>query len=61
MKTAVTITLIFWMILTVVLTCTGIGILLFIPKDSWQNQENTPSTWMTIGRKLLSSLTDNKI
>jgi hypothetical protein len=50
--------LIVWMLLTVVLAFSIIGLVLFVPKDNWSNQENTPSTWMTIGRTLLSSVTE---
>ena len=48
--------LIVWMLLTLVLAFSIVGLLLFIPKDSWDNDENVPSTWMTIGRKLLTSI-----
>lgn len=48
--------LIFWMVISLALVCSGIGLLLFVPKDIWQNQENTPSTWNTIGRKLLDAV-----
>lgn len=49
--------LIIWMALTILLVFSVIGMLLFIPKDTWQNAENVPSTWMTIGRRLLNSVT----
>lgn len=49
--------LIIWMVLTIVLVFSIVGMLLFIPKDTWQNAENVPSTWMTIGRRLLNSVT----
>lgn len=48
--------LIFWMLLTIILTCTIVGLFLFIPKDNYSNAESTPSTWMFIGRKLLYSV-----
>lgn len=48
--------LIVWMLLTIVLVCSIFGMLLFIPKDSYTNQENVPSTWMHIGRQLLDSV-----
>lgn len=48
--------LIVWMLLSIVLVCSVIGLVLFIPKDEWQNQENTPSTWNTVGRKLLDAV-----
>lgn len=53
--------LIIWMLISLLLVCSIIGLLLFIPKDSWENHENTPSTWCTIGKKLLDSvINDNK-
>lgn len=48
--------LIIWMLLTVLLVLSIIGIVLFIPKDTYQNYPNEPSTWMTVGRKLLDSV-----
>jgi hypothetical protein len=48
--------LIFWMIISLILVCSVIGLVLFIPKDIWENHENTPSTWSTIGRKLLDAV-----
>lgn len=51
--------LIFWMILSFLLVCTVIGLVLFIPKDTSEYRDNTPSTWATIGRKLLDSITNN--
>jgi hypothetical protein len=51
--------LIVWMLLTFLLTLSIIGIVLFIPKDTYQNAENVPSTWMTIGRKLIDSVFNN--
>lgn len=39
-----------WMILTILLTISLIGIILFIPNGS------TPSTWMQIGLKLLDKI-----
>jgi hypothetical protein len=51
-----TVLLIFWMLFSIILACSVVGLVLFIPKDTWQNQENTPSTWMQIGRTLLSKI-----
>ena len=48
--------LIFWMLISLLLVCSIIGLVLFVPKDQWQNKENTPSTWAHIGRKLLDSV-----
>jgi hypothetical protein len=47
-------TLVAWMIATVCLVCTFIGMLLFIPRDNGQ-----PSTWMRIGLKLLNTIIDD--
>lgn len=51
-----TICLIFWMLISLLLVFSIIGLILFIPKDRWEKQENTPSTWCYIGRKLLDSV-----
>jgi len=48
--------LIIWMLITLILVCSIIGMVLFIPKDTWEDQENTPSTWNTIGIKLLDAV-----
>lgn len=48
--------LIFWMLISLALAISGIGLLLFIPKDRWSDDENTPSTWNSIGRKLLDAV-----
>lgn len=48
--------LVVWMLLTFLLTLSIVGLILFIPKDTYMNHENTPSTWMTIGRNLLDSV-----
>lgn len=47
---------IIWMFLTAGLALSLVGLLLFVPKDAWENQEATPSTWMTIGKTLLKEL-----
>jgi hypothetical protein len=52
--------LIFWMILTLILACSVIGLLLFIPKDSYSSGDNTPSSWMQIGRVLLDAIINEK-
>jgi UPF0716 family protein affecting phage T7 exclusion len=51
--------LIVWMLLTLVLAFSVIGLILFIPKDTYTSQDNTPSTWMTIGRALLNKVTQD--
>jgi hypothetical protein len=57
MKTLVlSICLIVWMLLTITLVCSIVGLILFIPKDTYICQDNTPSTWMHIGRTLLDSI-----
>jgi hypothetical protein len=48
--------LIIWMLLTCFLALSVIGLVLFIPIDTWQNAESTPSSWMQIGRKLLNKI-----
>ncbi len=50
------ISFIVWALLTVVLTLSIVGMLLFIVKDQWKNQENTPSTWMAIGKTLINEI-----
>jgi len=52
-------TFIIWLILTVVLTCSVIGLLVLVPQNTGQyihSQESTRSTWMRIGFKLLNDL-----
>lgn len=51
--------LIMWMLLSLVLVCSVIGLLLFVPKDQWQDAPNEPSTWATVGRKLLDAVIAN--
>ena len=54
--------LIVWMIISLVLASSVIGLILFIPKDTWQHEHvgqhapNNLSTWATIGRDLLKSV-----
>ena len=48
------IVLMMWMIFTLVLTFTLVGMWLFIPGDAYENYRH--STWMTIGRELLNAL-----
>lgn len=48
--------LIIWMFLSFLLVLSVIGLFLFIPKDHWERHESTPSTWSTIGLKLLNSV-----
>ena len=50
--------LIIWMIISLLFVCSIIGLVMFIPKDNWENQENTPSTWYSIGKKLLNSVVE---
>lgn len=57
MKTIVIgICLSFWMVLSLALVCSIIGMLLFIPKDEYIYKDSVPSTWMTIGKSLLDYL-----
>lgn len=51
--------LIVWMIISLLFVCSIVGLVMFIPKDSYQNYENTPSTWCTIGKSLLNSIINN--
>lgn len=48
--------LIVWMLVSLILACSIVGLLLFVPIDRYSNHENNPSTWMTIGRKLLDAV-----
>ena len=50
--------LIVWMIFTLVLTFSIIGMLLFIPHVDYK--EGEPSTWMEIGRNLLNAVVNEK-
>lgn len=52
--------LIFWMLFTLILVFTVIGMLLFVPTDRWAHHDSTPSTWMRIGRKLLDAVINQK-
>jgi hypothetical protein len=51
--------LIVWMLLSLVLVCSVIGLLLFVPKDRYDSKSNEPSTWATVGRKLLDAVIAN--
>jgi hypothetical protein len=51
--------LIVWMLLTILLTFSVVGMLLFIPKDGYSNSPDEPSTWMHVGRELLDKVTSN--
>ncbi len=48
--------LIIWMLISLIFVLSIVGLILFIPKDSWQNQENVPSSWNMIGIKLINSI-----
>lgn len=50
--------LIIWMIISLLFVCSIIGLVMFIPKDTWERRENTPSTWCSIGIKLLNSVVE---
>jgi len=45
-----------WMIISFMLVCSVIGLVLFVVKDRWEHLPSTPSTWMTIGIKLIDSI-----
>lgn len=42
-----------WLVLSVILCLSVIGLTLFIPKDTYTDCESTPSTWCSIGKGLL--------
>jgi hypothetical protein len=46
--------LILWMLCTLCLVCTVIGMLLFVPTQ-FERGLNDPSTWMKVGLKLLNN------
>ena len=48
--------LIIWMLISLIFVFSIIGLIMFIPKDNWENIENVPSTWYSIGLKLLNSI-----
>jgi hypothetical protein len=50
-KTQNTILFLFWILFTIILTCSVFGMLLFIPNSSYRS-----STWMEIGKKLATSI-----
>ena len=52
--------LIIWMIISLLFVFSIIGLVMFIPKDNWKNIENTPSTWNSIGIKLLNNIIEKK-
>jgi hypothetical protein len=54
------IALIFWMIFTLILVCSVIGMFLFIPMRQYGDREYYCSSWMFIGIKLLDSVTNEK-
>lgn len=48
--------LIVWMLISLIFVFSIVGLIMFIPKDTWENQENTPSTWCRIGMELLECI-----
>ncbi len=46
--------LICWMFISLLLALSLVGLILFIPKDTYESRDNNPSTWSTIGMKLLN-------
>ena len=44
--------------MTVVLTCSIIGNVVFIPKNEWKHAPDDPATWFVIGEKLINSIID---
>lgn len=52
-KNLIFVTIILWICATLLLTCTIIGMILFIPDESGRK-----SSWMIIGDKLINKLTE---
>ena len=48
--------LIIWMIISLIFVLSIVGLVMFIPKDTWQGMECIPSTWNSIGKKLIDSV-----
>ena len=48
--------LIIWMLITLFFVISIVGLVMFVPKDSWETHPNEPSTWAKIGRDLLKSV-----
>ena len=46
---------ILWLFMTLILTFSLVGLVLFVPRDGHDN-----STWMEIGHKLLDAVINNK-
>lgn len=51
--------LIVWMLISMAFVFSIIGLVMFIPKDSYTYKDNTPSTWSTIGKDLLRSIVNS--
>ena len=47
--------LIIWMLFTILLTCSIVGMFLFVP-NIYTTGPNNPSSWMTIGLKLVDKI-----
>lgn len=57
LKSMKTILFILWMLCTIILTCTVIGMLLFIPDFAdFLGERRVPSVWMQLGKDLLASI-----
>jgi type IV secretory pathway protease TraF len=54
-----TLCFIIWMLISMIFVFSLIGLVMFIPKDTWENRDSTPSTWYSIGVKLLNSVLEN--
>ena len=48
--------LIVWMLISLLFVFSIVGLIMFVPKDQWQNHQNEPSTWAKIGRDLLKAV-----
>ena len=44
------------MSISLIFVCSNDWLIMFIPKDTYQNYENTPATWSTIGKFFLDSI-----
>ena len=55
-KTTLTIAFIFWLIVTLLLVCTIIGMILFMGDNTYTDRDDSRSTWMLIGKKIADEL-----
>jgi hypothetical protein len=55
-KITLTIAFSFWLIVTLLLVCSIIGMLLFLGDGTYADRDNSRSTWMLIGKKIADEL-----